>query len=487
LIKCKKSGARDNYGALLGLWVGLGWYFSKFWIFNLPVFGVILFYLSFWNGRRNFRLFFYFLAASFLCLLPMFYFILTGQYGNYIHSRFPQWDPAWRRYQALAFLSYWTSFFWGCLYREYFSFSSLWGGLFNPLLASSFILGFVEFFRTRRNGFFGLGLALLGLYILPASLTLPIEVMRVVPSLPLFLFVMTVGIFKLFSNFHLARKGSMFLSLFLLISLTLDLYNFFGPYHQWAASLDSKPAERFRAYQILAAKEKEAGPGIILADLVPDIVDQSLLITTYPFNAARNPRLSPLQAGWAGILIPAGDRDDLVRRFPGGAYFSLTESLNGIERGLGLFLVGVNSVNQKTFLTWIKANQFFQSTYGLLPIHLPTPSYVRITQEFSAHFDLFRDDPYLQCCYWTKMADYLSYGNDADAFFHAASNVVKCGHASSVLYVELAHWFYKMGDFVNTKKYLEKAKELDPSTIYPPEIWDRLENLIKNSRPPKKG
>ncbi len=481
----RKGSQQNLFAAGLGAWVGLGWYVSKFWVLTLPVFAFLFFYLTLRERRKDWRPLVLFAAVATLCLLPMAYFISHGDYGGYIWRRFLQMNAQWRHTQVLATLSYWTSFFWGCVDKTYFNFDARQGGLFNPLLASAFFIGVIELFRDRRKGFFYPGLLLFALAILPGSLTLPIELNRMAAAMPFFLFVMTWGILKLMEP--LKKKAKWALMAGLLLSLTLDLYQLYGPYHDWALpgrhSLISKSPERYRAFRILDSQNLQKGPGLVLTDLIPDVFDQSLLVTTYPFNAARNPALSPNDAKWAGILIPEGWVKELTKVFPDSQYFSLSVDLARFDHSIGLLVLPLDYLNRPILFRWMLANRVYQDSYGNIPYHLAEPNYERVMADLSVRQPDLTADPFLSWCYWTKVADYLSYGKDDGAFYQAASKVMESGHPTSDLELALAHRFYGAGDFARTKKHLELAVKLNPAVTIPPGTWERLDLLIQKTAP----
>jgi hypothetical protein len=479
-------GRPEVMAGALGFLAGLGWYASKFWVFSLPVFGLLVPALCA-KERRGFRPAFCFFAGTLLPLLPMAFLIGTGRYGSYLWPRFLQLGPAWRRLQGLDTLSYWTSFFWGCVNKTYYNFDALWGGLFNPLLGGAFFVGAVGLYRGVEKRFFWLGSLALFLYILPASLTLPIEINRVVPAMPLFLFVVTAGWMQLSCAWK--GRGKAAAALFLLISLGLDLYQLEGPYHDWAVpgphSLVSKSPERYRAFGFLEERARRDGPGLVLDDLIPDAFDQSLLVACYPFNAAVNPKLSPDRASWAGILVPEADAPGLSRRFPEASYVPLSGGLDRYDRALGLLILPLTPQNRPTLSQWTRADRDFLSSYGDIPYHLAEPSYRQVMDDLRERRADFESDPFLACCYWAKMADYASYGmqEDPGTFLQASARALQCGRPSGDLDLAMAHWCFLRRDFAGTRRYLDLAVASNPSIQVPPSFQERLDSVLKRQDP----
>ncbi len=316
--------------AAFGFFLGAGFFVSGIWVSVAPAMVLAVFYLLVLKPVRDWKKMVPFLLSAAVPFAAFIFCLLEGPYGGHIQNylAFTHRAPSWL-HQCVVSLSYLTSLFWGD-WEAGFHFGPLWGGLLDPLLASAFFLGLLEMGRAGQTRVLSWGALASILFLLPGVVSNTVEIMRIVPILPLILVVVAAGIQALLSS--IAKPARVWtLGILLMISSGLDLYHILGPYHAWANpglhSEGIKSTERFRAYQILQKASWEKGPGMVFGDFGVDVFDQSLLVSTYPFNAVRNPRIAPRQALWAAVLVPEVYLPYFSSHFSGAKVTSLSEGL----------------------------------------------------------------------------------------------------------------------------------------------------------------
>ncbi len=425
-----RPGKNRIFTALgLGLGLGSGLYV---WILSIPV----IFVLSVGALRKTLRekpgrwgpVLAFALPVLLLALpisLGIFRNVLAGHVQHYLIFSQPL-----SLHQLSVSFSYVTALLWGTVDKSYFNFGPLWGGFFNPILGAAFLLGIVEIFGNRRKFFFFGTVGLLALGLLPGVLSANVEVMRILPLLPLAVVVAAVGWRRWLLAFP-KRRRIMALVLSASFSAGLDLCHLGFPYHQWAVpgahSNDSKSPERYRAFQILDLVQAREGPGLILTEFVPNIFDQSLLISTYPFNAARNPALDPQKAHWAAVLADDSFRSYFARRFPRSQNYPLFDGLPALEGNLVLFLLPLDSQAAPVLQKWLEAHRQIQGLFGLMPYHIANPDYGPAVESLKSCRGSFQGDTFLESCYWEKLADLMDKIPQEEAMQCLREEIRVCG------------------------------------------------------------
>ena len=368
------------------------------------------------DGAKS-RSLFYFLLPLVLLTLPLapgvLRNILKGHIGAFIASPGQSFSLA---EQSVTSLSYLTSLFFGSVSRSYCNYGPLWGGFLNPLCAAAFFLGSRELFRSRRRPFGIWFASAFLLFLLPGLFSNTIECMRIFLILPLVLVAVAVGIQVLLSALN-GKKRVYFLIIFFSLSAGLDLYHLLGPYHQWSLKMDAgdgfKSPERYQAFLVLEGIQKEKGPGLVFSDFVGDVFNQSLLISTYPFNAARNPRLSPEKARWAAVLCARNYLPPLARRFPSAKEYPLENLDPNNTQRLGLAVIPIdNAEDQQTLLAWVPVHREVQDLFAIAPYLVRDPDFDPAIRRLQAIYPRCEKDPILQAWVLEKILDDLLVGSD---------------------------------------------------------------------------
>lgn len=508
-----------GFGAAAGFYIGITW---------IPTFLILLGSVAWraWVRKpRDFTGFYVFLACQ-LAVLPL----MRGFFANLFQGHlvcYLVFGAGASQNQWVISLSYLTALFWGSLDRSYFNFGPLWGGFLNPLLGSAFFVGILVLIQ-RRLWFQILGLFLAGLlFLLPGLVSTTLEMMRIFQILPLLLLVTAWGIESLLQKSPRPWRIPLFMVL-LSSSFALDAYHLLGPYHQWAVpgpySMDSKSPERYRAFQILDQVQSKEGPGLILTEFVPNIFDQSLLIATYPFNAARNHRLNPLKVRWAAVLADDSFRPYFSRHFPRCQSYPLFGGLPAVEGNLTLFLFPLDSSTWPFAEKWLEAHRQIQDLYGLMPYHTALFDYGPALQMLESCRPFFEGDLFLESFYWEKRTSLESQdrtfgqqimqglekeiqvcGKDPalkrrQGFFWqrlgdsyeklgqgdrlavgAYSRAFQAGYESPHLYTQLLQAELRLGDYRRAFWALRQAWRLDPKNPPPSELVQWLQDKLRSS------
>ncbi len=255
----------------------------------------------------------------------------------------------------------------------------------------------MELFRRDRPLFLWLSAALIA-FLIPGMVTASREPLRVLPALPILLVFCASGWEKLLKALPSAKRLPLFLIL-LAAFAGLDFYHLAVKYHHlWDSSEAwrgySKSPERYRAHFILQKMASDQGPGLVYADFVPGLCDQSLAVLDHSYNAAQNPSLSFQEVHWAGVLANVNDKPFLSRRFPAGKAYALSEGLNRPDGGWMLWTMPVTPQNRPPLEKWQKASEAFEcypqeDPFALLPM-------------LEKSYPAFKERPFLESCYWEK-------------------------------------------------------------------------------------
>ena len=385
--------------------------------------------------------------------------------------------------QVSVCLSYLTVLLWGTVEKSYFCFGPIWGGFLDPFLGAAFLLGLIEAWRARSQAAMIWGGAALVLHLIPGIISNDLEMFRISLSIPFVVWVAASGIQKLV----LQSSTSRFLPLFILIpicfSIVLNLYHLLGPYHQWATpgleNSFSKSPERYRAFPILQREAEQQGPGLILTEFVPNVFDQSLLIASYPFNAARNPRFDPHQAHWVGILSTSSQRAYLSKRFPLSRWYNISTDIRRYDEAWSLGILPLKSSSAALFDSWVNLNRLLQSLYPLIPYDTDHPDYDPILNSLLGIYGTFKQDPFLEACLREKIAQYEFSSGRLEEFLRSIKPLLTSGFTSGLLYRREGVALLTLGFPEQASQAFKTAARLNPLNRLPMDILQKLENPKK--------
>lgn len=424
---------------------------------------------------RTFSLFcLAFLALAFPAVVGIYPALLKGHLAAQLVGG--QAPFSWF-HQFTTFFSYPTSLFFGTIDDSYWNFGPLWGGLLNPLLGACFFLGLLPFLGRPKDPLrpaFVLGVLLC---LLPFTLVNMVECMRFVQILPFVTWIVALGLVWLLRNLELRKRGVVLAGI-LALSLALDAFHLFGVFHRWSVTtamtegLAIKSPERYRAYRVLREEARQKGPGWVFGDFISDTYDQSLLVATYPFNAARNPRLSPTQAKWVGLLFEGHYQDALQKRFPGVRFYLLSQSTGGDGQLLGLALFPLADDRQvQDLLSWTRLHRSLQDCSGLMPHLVHHPDFHPVLQKILSLYPQAQGDPLLKAWTLEKVLDILLVWDDlTDALWFLGRPAEETrsypflDKKFSVMYQRLGMALVKGGDKARARECFRRAALFDPKT-----------------------
>ena len=454
----------------LGLCGGVGLYL---WIVAmLPIMILSAFVLWFFTIKRSIK--FQSVLLFFLPLILLFIPLAPQTFGNIFHGHVAanlvgQTPMAG---QLRISLSYLTAPLWGTTNESYFNFGPLWGGFFNPVLGSLFLLGWIEIYRLRQKTVFWWVAAVFAICLIPGMISNSIEIMRILPIFPFCLLLAALGIQALLRQ--VSKKIIFPLLVFcFVLSLGLDGYHLLGPYHQWAVPHKNmsgfKSPEHFRAFQVLEKLKSERGMGLVFTDFYYDVFDESLFVTTYDFNPVVNPTLDISECRWAAVLLAPWDREDFLRRFPKANIYDLSSGLGTEGNEMYLALMDVSEPDFKVLRPWIQIHRQISDIYPFYPFHVKNPSDKEVLSRLLYIYGKVSSDPFLKNCLEEKMIDAVSQSSDPhdalrlDGFKVGKARFSrffdrKCANA----FHKLAILYTKAGDENRARKMLLKAASLDP-------------------------
>jgi len=213
----------------LGLLVGMGFYIHISWIPIAAIIGLALLVFE-WNKKRTLNLFYFFVLAVGLVMAPLIHAALKQNFGLYLKNiwAFSKNDPINIFDQFQVSLGYYSCLLWG-LKDSFRAYEPIWGGFFNPLLGSFFLLGLLIIFKNKPAPLKTWLCLALVVFILPESLTKSLEPFRVIPVMIVFFIVIVYGLKELLTFIPKGKRWPVVACIFV-ISWGLDFYHLIGPY-----------------------------------------------------------------------------------------------------------------------------------------------------------------------------------------------------------------------------------------------------------------
>jgi hypothetical protein len=284
------------------------------------------------------------------------------------------------------------------------------------------------------------------------------------------------------SSFLEPKQGAILLSLLALTFGGLSFYHLAVRYHHiWDQESTwrgyAKSIERMRAYNVLEKIQKEKGPGLIFSDFNPGLCDQTLNVADHSFNAAQNPDLSVSQAHWAAVLTNINYKPFLQNHFPGGKSYWLSENLAVSDGGFMLWVMPLTPFTEKAMEAWKRADGAFCCFPG---------RYTSILRaNLVAAYSAFQADPFLEACYWEKLADLdfrLSDFKDPSMAIRDLEQGLKKGYGAAHLYERLAIFHFMRSEIIPEKEALRKAVSAPLDLTQSRKILQSLETSEDNRK-----
>ncbi len=461
-LRQEQRGSHKAQALILGLVLGAGFYVSVHWVFMAAWTTLVVGFHQFRKPVKSLLPVIYFGGPLLLLPLPILVAFLTGDHGSYLQSLsvFSN-DFQWSK-QVHIWWKYMSTPIWGDP-NERLGYNPIWGGYLNPVAGAFFLFGLAETFRNfKQPKNLGL-LSGFAFFALPGLMTCQYEPFRLLLILPVLASITGLGIWKLFTESDKATSR-LFCVLLLVTSIALDIYHLDGPYqHLWrtdwkAAHISSKLLERWKAFEILSSIERKSGPGLIFTEFDQTLIDQTLTTALYPFNASRNPSLSPDQARWASLLTNINYAPFLNKRFPDSKWFPLSSDQDPSHATLVLGIIPVEPENKKTFLHWLEIERSLRpETFEWLQIPLNRTS-PHLSQWLYPILSMTEKDPFLESClgerlFYAEMTN--AHWNDV---FKVLQRAITLGYPSANLYNDLGVYWFAMGNPDKAREAFQAAR-----------------------------
>ncbi len=428
-------GASRPWAWRTGLLTGAGFYTFTSW----PTVAVGVCGLVLWKRRTLFPLF---LLGLGLAMAPMALAWWSQGYGGYLGQvrvldpLHPTWAAIGQGASDLAAI-FWKSI----IPANLFAYRPFWGGYLNPILAALFFTGAALWMKQKgwKNSL--AAVVLFGLFYGPGFLTGGVEMYRILPLLPLVMAGAAWGLLRILEGSRAGTRNWTFLGL-LVLSFCLDSHHLFRVYRDlwtqprgnWFAS---KSIERFRAFRILDQLQKERGPGWVLGELTPDLYDQSLTLAADGFNVELNDRLDRSKARWAAVLTNVHYQTYLTKKFPESRWIWLSSDVGRPDGGMVLVVIPLPCSNPGLLNRWIGADR---ACHAMVPLVFDNRDYRPrgpVLTRLQALYPIFKGDPFLESCYWEKVAENHYGDRDWEAQVKALQQALQRGIPSAHLYNSL--------------------------------------------------
>jgi hypothetical protein len=488
LIYALKSPHPQNRGRwllALGLWAGLGSLTFTAWLAVLFALTAAVFFLFF---KKSPEAFLFYLAGLFAACLPFILSALSAGYGRHLIDASQSSHFFTPGHQAVTALSYLTSLFWGS-YQVGTSYGPLWGGMLNPVLSASFLVGLVELFLRQREGFARWVLFFSFISLLPGLFTADyVELNRVIQVMPFLILITAIGLQKLFLSLKPGTGRIAGAVLLGLSSFFLDMNHLLKPLKDAGfanqglsqAVLDDNE----KAYTVLDSARSQLGPGLIYADFLLLSHNHSLSVTTYWFNAALNRNLDPSQARWAGVITNIHYQHYLARRFPKARWFWIDQNDPGEDGGLTVGVIPVDDGNRAVFQKWTRAHDVFHDLNIQAENILNQKKLYRQAElDLSKNEAFMGSDPFLESCYDEWEAQY-HYDGGFGPNIAAIQRALQKGYPTAHLYCKLGNFYYVEGRLKDARDAYAMAMKQNPDYTIAAQTEKSVDELLSRKLAP---
>ncbi len=443
----------------LGLCVGLGTYSYTGFISVLLGVSLGLLIWAWGKKERGLPIILYF-TVLLIFLFPLVDAVLIEHVGGYIWGVSPLGGLYHWKDQFFNAASYITALFWGPLGGSA-DYGPVWGGFLNPVESAFFLLGLGVIREWKGSSTKWLLAGAFFLFLLPGLLTADIvEMLRVIPLMPLLYLVSAVGFFDLWKEaVNLGRKA--FLVFLMILSVGMNLYHLAkvrsadGPLTQ-KFSYQERVNEGYWAYRHLLEAAQTQGPGLVFSDFLPLARDHALHVMSYPFNALLNPSLVSSQAKWAGLLTNVHYGAFLKKRFPDSQWFYVTppkDPVGGTDDGGSVVgIIPITPENRNTFNRWSKAHDYFNELSVEAENAMNNRElYAQQVAKLPGGYPLMEGDSFLESVYGEWVAQY-HLGINLDLNISALERALQKGYPSANLY-------FKLGNFLAAQNRIPEAEK----------------------------
>ncbi|HTC20337.1 MAG TPA: glycosyltransferase family 39 protein, partial [bacterium] len=411
LGKCLKArhSSRVRWACGLGFIVGLGAYTYVPWVFIPALVSLVLLFEKGFPKRESFRNFFIYLLFLVVGASWFIFSCFREGYGDHISSLWAgKTTFSWAHHLGVVF-DYFNILFWGFV-GEVPRYIPFQGGYLNPFLGALFFLGLAEAWRFRNLPLIRVLATASALFLLPGVLSTNVQGLRIVPLMPLALFLAAFGFQSLTKAWMPSNRFGLAVVL-LFATAGLDGHRLFQPYlnpGEYDATfrkIDKNPA-LFHAYESLLPRSRESG--LVFTDFTPER-DQTLRGATYPFNAAWNQSLVPGHSHWAAILALKSDVALLSQRFPKAVWTELGPGSQGVG-DLALGIIQVTHENDVVLMEWAGVPfRYFQGLSSAMNEVKNRKTYDDAQDQFAHPPQEVTGDPFLKACLERRTAEFYDH------------------------------------------------------------------------------
>lgn len=355
-----KAAPHQRLGAALalGFAVGFGFFATIPWLFlaaplTLAVFITCLRHFP----QRQWKTFCCFFLPVLVFVILFSGFSLPENYGEHILSLFSFQNGYNLQRHVMDWGGYVSSLFWSA--PDIDPCCPVWGGMFNSILDSLFLLGVIESWRLRKTPKVQWVFLALASCWVPAVISRGVEMYRVFLIIPFLFFIVGMG-FQTLAKFLAPSMKGVSIGLILAASCFLDFHHLQKHLDPRLAIPDAEARCYFQAHQILKRTNEKNGPGAFLLNIGPNMENQNLLVSTYPFNAAFNFRLSFNDCRWIAVIVNEQYRLFLTPRFPSAVWFPVEEDHYWHQGNNVLAIIPIDNTNRSMLEDWFKAEQLLQ-------------------------------------------------------------------------------------------------------------------------------
>ncbi len=349
---------RPLFALILGIVVGFGLFSTVPWPLLVAPIGIaVLKSCLSANPRRQWKVFFSFSLPVLISAIIFVGLSFQSKIGGYIHYLlfFQNGYSIW--HQIIDFAGYITCNFWGTWDVNFYR--PVWGGMLNPILDSFFLLGLIECWKCRKSSIVQWIFLSLIFCLIPSFISRGIEIYRIFLAIPFFFFIIAQGLQSLIKSLKPSIRNLLLASL-LIPSCALDFHHLQKHLEAKWINSDAETQTSAQAYQILKTTYNEIGIGAFLSNIGPNMQNQTLLLSTFYFNAASNPRLTFADCHWIAVLVNGQYKPFLTLRFPTATYFILQKDSYWHYGNNVLIIIPLDDSNRTILGKWFETEQALQ-------------------------------------------------------------------------------------------------------------------------------
>ena len=422
--RSKKDSSRWFWILVLSFWAGLGFYtyinWAVVWVFILVCLVMIA------VEKEKLKIVAFILISAGLAM-PLVLARISPHSTSYAKHFFENFSL----FSSIS--QYIRGLFWNGISSN--PLGPAWGGYFDTVSGALILTGGLY---SLRN-FFSKTLLILGvgifLTLLPGILTNNLELQRITPALPFFIFLAALGTKSLLEN--LKEFKLVVLSAVLLFVIAFNTYQLFGPYNdarQTPPGRHWRSMIYFKAHQILEDFRDQSGPVYIFNEWNEDYFDKTLDLSCYSFNATQKSKNIQKNPMWIAFLTNVDYEPFLKKEFPRLQIQSLDDSISPKDPNhlLRLFLVPFSNMPEQTLKNWLMADQDCRRiSSSILNKNSSTP-WSPFEKNYSDLAVQYSKDRFLASILWEKAASFpLIDGNYPEAsldFKQAIQNGYRVPH-----------------------------------------------------------